>query len=255
MTSQSPNHAEARAREALAAEYRASNFMAFAGTPGGITYRRDEAAIRAMLAFATPQPDNIPCAGAEREAWSAVGSHEADAEWVKEIAALELSEDGLSLRTAYDGDADGDGRSIIVGGEVIATFEDSSFGEAVRDFLMHSARAALAIPQPSPPADDEVKEMVSIEGNQIVMRVPISAVRDAAGYAFEDAWGQHNIEVIDEAEFAKELVTELRRERENGATMIHDMLDKACVRAAENGALGLSDDAALTTTPNGEAGK
>lgn len=88
-----------------------------------------------------------------------------------------------------------------------------------------------------------MSDLVKIEDDMIVIRVPISAIKRAAAYAFDDAWGfqQHNAEVVDEQEFAKELVTELRREKENGATLVHDMLDKACVRAAENGAFGLNE--------------
>jgi hypothetical protein len=51
---------DARARECLAAEYAKARFMAFAGTPGGITYRRDEAALRAMLSFAQAEVGCVP---------------------------------------------------------------------------------------------------------------------------------------------------------------------------------------------------
>lgn len=53
-----------------------------------------------------------------------------------EIGTVELTEDGLALREPFDGDVDGDGRSIIVGGNALVTFEDSSRGEAVRELLL-----------------------------------------------------------------------------------------------------------------------
>jgi hypothetical protein len=58
------------------------------------------------------------------------------------IGKVELTEDGLSLRLPYDGDVDGDGRHVVVGGDIIATFEDSDAGEAVRDLLIASLSPA-----------------------------------------------------------------------------------------------------------------
>jgi hypothetical protein len=78
----------------------------------------------------------------------------------REIAGLELTEDGLSLRTPYDGDVDGDGRHVVVGGEIIATFEDSDLGERVRDFLIEAARSASTTIAPST-AQADVREAVA----------------------------------------------------------------------------------------------
>lgn len=55
------------------------------------------------------------------------------------LAGLEWSEDGYSLRTPHDGDVDGDGRHIVVGGETVITFADSDVGEEYRERI----RAAL----------------------------------------------------------------------------------------------------------------
>lgn len=63
---------------------------------------------------------------------------------VERLRDLELTEDGYSLRMPYDGDAD-DGRPIVVGGEIVATFVDSEEGETLRDFVL----AALARPPQS----------------------------------------------------------------------------------------------------------
>lgn len=48
------------------------------------------------------------------------------------FAGLEWTDDRYSLRTPYDGDADGDGRHVVVGGEVVVTFADSDQGDRVR---------------------------------------------------------------------------------------------------------------------------
>src|SRR3546814_13511279 len=55
------------------------------------------------------------------------------------LAGLEWSEDGYSLRTPHDGDVDGDGRHIVVGGETVITFADSDFCEE----YLQRIRAAL----------------------------------------------------------------------------------------------------------------
>ena len=81
------------------------------------------------------------------------------------------------------------------------------------------------------------------EGDDIVIRVPVAALPDAALVAFDEAWGfeQHTVKVVDADAFAKELIHQLNKEAENGDTAIHTMLDKACVWAAEDGAEGLSE--------------
>jgi hypothetical protein len=91
-----------------------------------------------------------------------------------------------------------------------------------------------------------MNELANIEGEEIVIRIPFSAIPDAALVAFDEQYGfeQHDISVVDTAAFAKELRCELSRESEDGTTLVHLMLDKACVNAAENGAFGLSEAAA-----------
>lgn len=81
-----------------------------------------------------------------------------------------------------------------------------------------------------------------IEGDEIVIRIPIAAIETAAPHAWDDQYGfgNHSISVSDPATFAKELVLELNRESETGVTLVHRALDQACVNAAENGAEGLS---------------
>lgn len=79
-----------------------------------------------------------------------------------------------------------------------------------------------------------------IEGDEIVIRVPVSAVAIGAPFAFDAHYGKHDIAVEDPEVFAREIVCQLNAEAENGDTAVVRMLDKACVAAAEAGALGLS---------------
>lgn len=84
--------------------------------------------------------------------------------------------------------------------------------------------------------------LVELEGHEIVIRVPIDALTGAAEVAFKRHYGLDcHIEVVDADVFASEVMCELRKEAENGDTLVHLMLDKACVNAAEAGALGLSE--------------
>lgn len=59
-----------------------------------------------------------------------------------ELADLEWTEDGYSLQTPFDGDVDGDGRHIVVGGDLVATFDDSEIADKYR----HRVIAALSCP-------------------------------------------------------------------------------------------------------------
>ena len=47
--------------------------------------------------------------------------------------------------------------------------------------------------------------------------------------------------VVDQSHFAREVVQELKREKEDGTTLVHEMLDKAMLSAMEQGAEGLSE--------------
>lgn len=52
------------------------------------------------------------------------------------LAGLELTDDGYSLRNKFDGDADDQGRSVVVGGDVVLTFADSDDGEELREAIL-----------------------------------------------------------------------------------------------------------------------
>ena len=90
---------------------------------------------------------------------------------------------------------------------------------------------------------DATRELAAIEGDEIVIRVPISAIPEAASVAFDEQYGEnHDVNVIDAPVFARELLSALLDESEDGTTLIHEMLDKACIRCAEDGAEGLSEE-------------
>lgn len=86
-------------------------------------------------------------------------------------------------------------------------------------------------------------DFASIEGDQIVIRVPLDALPNASQVAWDDHYGleEHDLHIVDVAVFADEFVRELNSEEEDGTTLVHLMLDKAAVNAAENGAAGLND--------------
>jgi hypothetical protein len=112
-----------------------------------------------------------------------------------------------------------------------------SLADAYRRTKHCGPEKRIAFDRPAP-------NLVAIEADQIVIRVPILAVPHAAGVAFDNAYGEHNYKVTDAAVFAGELVTELGREEEDGTTLIHLMLDKAVTRALENGAQGVDEETA-----------
>lgn len=52
-----------------------------------------------------------------------------------------------------------------------------------------------------------------------------------------------NLKITDETVFAREVALEINREREDGSTMLTDMLDEAVKRAVENGCEGVDHSA------------
>jgi len=82
-----------------------------------------------------------------------------------------------------------------------------------------------------------VRELIEIVGDEIIIRVPVDALPDASSIAW-DRRSTRKIVVTDIWAFAAELVRELRQERENGDTLVTNMLDGAVTKAIENGDLG-----------------
>lgn len=60
---------------------------------------------------------------------------------------------------------------------------------------------------------------------------------DEATGGFKRLW-----RVVDAVEFAKEVLTELCREGEDGSTPLTDLLDKVCWNAIDNGCFGIEED-------------
>lgn len=79
----------------------------------------------------------------------------------------------------------------------------------------------------------------------IVIRVPASTLKRVAQYL--PAFERHDEEtgdtlvpkITDPKVFAKEVLHTLRREEEDGTTLVHEMFDKAIEEAVEQGAEGI----------------
>lgn len=79
--------------------------------------------------------------------------------------------------------------------------------------------------------------LANIEGDEIVIRVPIATMQYAACGALE----QCRVEVTDDLQAAKGVVRYLNDEDEEGSTLVHFALDKALKFAVENGEEGFED--------------
>jgi hypothetical protein len=92
-----------------------------------------------------------------------------------------------------------------------------------------------------------MRELAQIEGEEVVIRVPISGLPHAADVAWNEQYGEHGLFVEDLGEFAKEFVRYLNSEDEEGSTVLHFAFDRAVINATEQGAFGIGDqrDAAL----------
>jgi len=83
--------------------------------------------------------------------------------------------------------------------------------------------------------------MVKIEGNDIVIRIPIETLDISVNDGYDLGYLDYNVRLVDKNVFAKDLVTELERESEDGSTLINEMLDQACNQVIENGSLGVEE--------------
>lgn len=81
-----------------------------------------------------------------------------------------------------------------------------------------------------------MKELANIEGDEIVIRVPIAAISTAASIVLDEL----EVEITDEREAAKSIVRYLNDEDEEGTTPVHVALDKALTNAVEQGEEGFS---------------
>lgn len=88
-------------------------------------------------------------------------------------------------------------------------------------------------------------DIAKIEGGEIVIRIPISALPDAALYAWDRRYGfeQHNLHVGDLPTFTDEFLryltddTDCRRD----GSILERALDEALVETVEQGAFGICD--------------
>lgn len=84
---------------------------------------------------------------------------------------------------------------------------------------------------------------VEVTEGRLVISIGVEVLGFAAtrGPWFDELYGDTGQEpvVTDAEQFAKAICTELKREKEDGETLVHAMLDKAAERAAENGCEGI----------------
>ena len=93
-----------------------------------------------------------------------------------------------------------------------------------------------AAPQPTPYG------LAGIDGDAIVIRL----TADACAFAFanDPQAREPRPPVINKQQFLRDTLNELTAEREDGSTPLTDMLDRAMVKAMENGSDALDHDAA-----------
>lgn len=80
-----------------------------------------------------------------------------------------------------------------------------------------------------------------IEGEDIVIRVAVSALPQVVEGAWTAGYMETRFKVTDAPTFAKELVSELNAESEDGTTAIHKMFDACINEAIEQGAEGIEE--------------
>jgi hypothetical protein len=89
-----------------------------------------------------------------------------------------------------------------------------------------------------------MRDLVKIEFDEIVIRIPIEGIANAAKVTFDGcyAYEDHGLKVTDESLFAHALVNVLKQEDDKGRTRVHYMLDDACVEVSDKDGGGLSED-------------
>jgi hypothetical protein len=97
--------------------------------------------------------------------------------------------------------------------------------------------------------EQSMPSLANIEGTEVVIRIPLTALPHAAEVAWNDAYERHGLFVEDVEAFAKEFVRYLNDEDEEGTTVLHLAFDKAVINATEQGAFGIGDSADAETPP------
>lgn len=87
-------------------------------------------------------------------------------------------------------------------------------------------------------ADPKSKPLrVAIERGQLVISIGV----DTLAFAFEHSNSGAGSKVTNPLKFAEDVLAELLREEENGATLVHDLLDEACVTTCQQGSEWIAD--------------
>jgi hypothetical protein len=86
---------------------------------------------------------------------------------------------------------------------------------------------------------------VAVADGELVIRIGVATLAEgyehaAHGQPYDVARNDfRQAKVTGPVTFAREVCRQLEREEEDGATLLSDMLDKACARAVEDGAEGV----------------
>lgn len=90
---------------------------------------------------------------------------------------------------------------------------------------------------------------VKIEGGILSISVGINVIKFAAetGFEVKDALGEAPV-IFEPKLFAEDVARELQHEEEDGTTDVHLLLDKAIIRACENGSAGLAPGSDIIQT-------
>ena len=78
-------------------------------------------------------------------------------------------------------------------------------------------------------------DLANLEGDEIVIRIPVGGLSGAA-YEGLAAVGCEEGDDMDYECLARDLVSQLNSESEDGTTPVHNMLDQAVIEASEQGA-------------------
>lgn len=87
---------------------------------------------------------------------------------------------------------------------------------------------------------------VRIEREQIVISIGVATLPKVVEFghdhhSYDEEAGDYLVpKITDPDTFAKEVLSELEREEEDGTTLVHLMFDKAIAHAIENGAEGVT---------------
>lgn len=94
---------------------------------------------------------------------------------------------------------------------------------------------------PDPQTTPETNAQAIIEGDAVVIRVTLSSIPAI----IDGGWGcgaiSPRMKITDVQAFAKDWVSELNREAEDGSTPIHKMFDATINEAIEQGAEGIEE--------------